>query len=398
MDRSGFQPWLMLAVLFAARTAAGFAFQSVGSSGPAIATSLAIDFALIGTLIGLFKLPGIPLSIPSGFLASYVGERVLITLGLALMAAGCLVTAMATGFLVAAAGRLLAGTGFVIANLYFAKATIDWFAGSQRLALAMGILVSSWPLGISIGLMTQGALTAAAGWQATMLACAGIALLSTALMLLLYREAPGRTVPPAAGFDALRALSQRELIDTILIGLVWVFLNVALVMMAGFTPALLVSLGHDLTDAGRLVSIGMWASLLAIPLGGILAGWIGSGRLIIVLSTAASLPLYVALAYWPASVWLYLLFGVFCAAAAGPVMAQPPELLSPRNRAAGMGVFYTVYYVAMSALPALGGGLRDAGGPRAPLIFAAVLMGISLAAQAALWMRPGGASPAPRPA
>ncbi|MDX2202781.1 MAG: MFS transporter [Hyphomicrobiaceae bacterium] len=388
-------PWLMLAVLFTARTAAGFVFQSIGSSGPAIAAALAIDFALIGTLIGLFKLPGIPLSIPSGALASYFGERTLITLGLGLMALGCLLTAAASDFLVAATGRLLSGVGFVIANLYFAKATLDWFTGSTRLPLAMGILVSSWPLGLSLGLMTQGAITAALGWQATMLACGALAGASTLLMLLLYREAPGRTVPPASGLSALRALSPQEWRDITLISAVWGLLNVGLVMVAGFTPALLVSLGYELTDAGSLVSISMWAALVSIPLGGFLAGWIGNSRLVIVLSTLGSVVLYAALAWWPASVWVYLLYGLVAGAAAGPVMAQPTELLRPSNRAAGMGVFYTTYYLLMSGMPALAGWLRDAAGPRAPLILAAGMMLLSLAAQAALWARP---RPDPEPA
>jgi MFS family permease len=201
-------------------------------------------------------------------------------------------------------------------------------------------------------------------------------------------------VPPSSGLDALRALSPREWQGVVLIGLVWGLLNVGLVMMAGFTPALLVSLGYDLTVAGRLVSIGMWSALVAIPLGGVLAGWAGNGRTIIVVCTLGSAPLYLALAFWPASVWLYVLYGLVGAAAAGPVMAQPTEILQPANRAAGMGVFYTVYYIAMSALPPVGGWLRDAAGPRAPLVFAAVLMVVSFGAQVALWMRPREPAPA----
>ena len=387
MLHSSYRPWLMLAVLFLARTSAGYIFQSVGSSGPAIAASLAIDFALIGTLIGLFNLSGIVLSIPSGILAAYYGERALITLGLLMMAVGSAVMAAASDFTVAALGRILAGAGFVVSNLYFAKATIDWFAGSRQLALAMGILVSSWPLGLSLGLMTQGAITASLGWQASMLACGAVAMISTLLMLALYREAPNRPVPTASGIDALRALSAREWHDVLLIAAVWGALNVGLVLMAGFTPALLVGLGHDLTYAGRISSIGMWAALIAIPFGGMLAGWLGSGRLVIVWSTAGAAVLYLALAFWPASAWLHVVYGAVCGAAAGPIMAQPQEILRAPNRASGMGIFYTVYYVAMSALPALGGWLRDAGGPRAPLVFAAVLMLASLAAQGALWMR-----------
>jgi len=65
-------------------------------------------------------------------------------------------------------------------------------------------------------------------------------------------------------------------------------------------------------------------------------------------------------------------------------MALPSGVLAPPNRAAGMGIFYTVYYVAMGILPSVAGVLHDTLGPRAPLTFAAFLMLISLVAQGGL--------------
>ena len=175
-------PWFMLAVLFIARTATGYVFQSVGSSGPAIAAALAIDFALIGTLIGLFKLPGIFLSLPSGVLARLASDRALIGAGLGVMALGCAITAASDGYALAAAGRLVTGIGATVTNLYFTKATLDWFAGSKELPFAMAVLVNSWPLGIALGLMTQGPITLAWGWQTAMLFSCSAALASTVLM------------------------------------------------------------------------------------------------------------------------------------------------------------------------------------------------------------------------
>ena len=45
--------WLMLAVLFLARTAIALQFQTVASVRPFLMDALAIDFASIGALIGL---------------------------------------------------------------------------------------------------------------------------------------------------------------------------------------------------------------------------------------------------------------------------------------------------------------------------------------------------------
>ena len=380
-------PWLMLAILFLARTAMGYSFQSIGSSGPAIAAALAIDFALIGTLIGLFKLPGVILSIPSGMLARRASDRTLIGGGLAALGIGCAITAVASDFSVAALGRLLTGIGATVANLYFTKATLDWFAGTKGLPLAMALLVNSWPVGIAIGLMTQGPMTVAWGWTIAMLVSSAAGLLAALLIFAVYKDAPGRTVPPAAGFASLRALSKQEWIDISLIGIVWSFLNVGLALVVGFSPALLASLGHDLASAGRLVSLGTWIGILAIPVGGAIAVRTGYTRGIVALCTAASAAAFLALAHLPEHPALYAFFGVAAFAGAGPVMSQPSGLLAETNRAAGMGVFYTVYYLAMGLLPALAGLIQSHYGPRAPLVLAAGLMILSMGCQIALARR-----------
>jgi MFS family permease len=68
-------------------------------------------------------------------------------------------------------------------------------------------------------------------------------------------------------------------------------------------------------------------------------------------------------------------------------MAQPATLLHEANRAAGMGIFYTIYYLSMGLLPIAAGLLHDTYGPRAPIAFAAALMVLSLVAQVTLKLR-----------
>ncbi len=382
-------PWFMLAILFVARTSTGYAFQSIGSSGPAIAAALAIDFALIGSLIGLFKVPGIFLSLPSSMLGRMTSDRMLISIGLVVTAAGCAVTAGANSYEIAATGRFITGIGATLTNLYFTKATLDWFAGSKNLPLATAFLVNSWPLGIALGLMTQGPMTLAWGWQGAMLVSTGFAVLTAGLMIVLYREAPDRTVIPVSGLAALKGLSREEWIAMFLIGTVWSILNVGLAVVFGFSPALLTSLGYDLADAGRLVSLGTWIGILAIPAGGMLAARTGRSRTIIFVCTSGGIIVYTLLGQFPGSSLLYAIFGVIGFAAAGPIMAEPSRLLLDENRAAGMGIFYTVYYANMGLMPAFAGMFHDVFGPRAPLVFVALLMVVSILCQLALFRRPG---------
>src|SRR5882724_12715853 len=67
--------WLVLAVLFLARTAMALQFQTVASTAPFLIDALAIDFAALGILIGLYMLPGIVIALPGGMLGQRFGAK-----------------------------------------------------------------------------------------------------------------------------------------------------------------------------------------------------------------------------------------------------------------------------------------------------------------------------------
>jgi MFS family permease len=60
--------WLILAILFAARAATGFQFQSVGSAANLLMRDLALDYSQIGMLLGAYLLPGVIVALPAGLL------------------------------------------------------------------------------------------------------------------------------------------------------------------------------------------------------------------------------------------------------------------------------------------------------------------------------------------
>jgi predicted MFS family arabinose efflux permease len=376
------RPWIMLAVLFAARTSTGFAYQSIGSIGPELAVALAVDLAAIGFLIGLFKLPGIALSLPAAALARLGSDKGIVAAGTGLLAVGCALTAGAASFEAAATGRLLTGVGATIANIYFAKMAIDWF-DQPRLPLAMGVLVTSWPFGIALGLMAQGAIAASWGWRASIAVSTAACLAAMVLMLAVYREAPGRRAPPAVGLAALRALSPTEWQGVLLACAIWTALNVGLVIVFGFGPALLNERGLDLAAAGRLVALGTWIGIMAIPLGGAAATRWRSGPAIITTALVLAALVYALIGRAPELVWLHVAFGVTAFVAAGPIMALPGEVLTPANRAVGMGIFYTGYYVGLTVAPPIAGWLYDHASRSAPFDLAAVLMLAAAAASVA---------------
>src|SRR5450755_307420 len=75
--------WLILGMLFVARTAMGFQYQTIGSVAPSLIGDLRIGFTQVGTLIGLYHISGVLLSLPSGLIIQRIGDKTLCAAGLA---------------------------------------------------------------------------------------------------------------------------------------------------------------------------------------------------------------------------------------------------------------------------------------------------------------------------
>ena len=73
--------WAFLILLLVGRIAMGFQLQAVGSVTPFLVEEFQVDYAQIGTLVGLFLMPGIVLALPGGFLGQAVGDHRLLLAG-----------------------------------------------------------------------------------------------------------------------------------------------------------------------------------------------------------------------------------------------------------------------------------------------------------------------------
>lgn len=67
--------WHILLLLFVARVGLGFQFQTVGSVSESIVSDLGFDYTDIGTLIGIFMVPGAFLAMATGYAGRYLSDR-----------------------------------------------------------------------------------------------------------------------------------------------------------------------------------------------------------------------------------------------------------------------------------------------------------------------------------
>ena len=369
--------WLMLGVLFIARTVMGCQFQTVASTAPFLADAFGITFAQLGTLIGLFMLPGIFIALPGGVLGQRFGAKHVVLVGLLLMAAGGALMAAGSSFLVLAAGRLISGAGAVLINVLITKMIADWFAG-REIVTAMAILIASWPLGLALGLLLFTPLAAAVSWGAVMSLGALLSLASVLMVAAVYRDRPtvGAQPLPALHLN----LTPREWLAVSCAGFVWMTYNVGYIVLISFLPSLFTTHGVSSAQASSIVSFLGWTLIPLVPLTGYLAERFHRQNLFLIGGLALAGLASAALPFTEQPIYAFAVVAIVIGAPAGLIMALPAQALRAQSRATGMGVYFTWYYAGMALLPGAAGLARDlTGSAAAPALFAAAMMALALA-------------------
>jgi len=348
--------WVVLALLFLVRAAMGVQFQSVPALSVLYVDQYLIDLATLGFLVALYLTPGIFIAIPGGALAARIGDKQIVALGLVLMGIGGAAMAMFPVWEVQVLGRGLAGIGAVFLNVILSKMVAETFAG-REVATAMGVFVNSWPLGLALGLLILPAAAEAGTVETALWVSTAIVVGVLAIFVVFYRPV---AKPDGAGTIRRIPLRGAVLGAAISAGAVWGLFNAACGIVFSFGATLLDERGFGLTEAAAALSVVFWAAALSTPLGGLIADKTGRRDLMLVLvmigfGITLSLSAEVTSPYV-----LFALVGFISCLAAGPIMSLPAQVLSPGNSALGMGVFFTVYYIAIAIGPILAGAVADA--------------------------------------
>ena len=159
--------------------------------------------------------------------------------------------------------------------------------------------------------------------------------------------------------------------------------NAAFQIEISFLPSIFVGSGFSIKNAGSLVAVNAVLFVVGVQAGGILLKH----------ARRPDLVCYLAIVAWCVSLvlltsstnplpWL-VLGGLVGGIPAAALVSLPAEFLSVASRSAGMGIFFTVYYLGCAILPGLAGGVYDLYGGQAAIWMAAAT---TLAAVPILWL------------
>jgi MFS family permease len=380
-QRPKLRPLAILAAIALARLGFGYQFQTVGSLGPTLIPLFGMDYTTFGKLIGAFMLVGTFAALPLGLAGGRFGDRMILTGGLALMVAGAVVSALggdaAPGRALTsiALGRALCGVGGVAMVVIQGKVLADWFQGRGFL-LAISVSVSAYPVGIGLAQLTQPPLAEAFGWPAAFLAGGAIQAAALALFLVSF-------LPPPHGVAHPRRLmlpSGRECLLTALAGLVWAAYTSGYTGFLSYAPSLMAKRGESLALIGVVIAIASWGNVPPALVGAGLANRYGAFRIVLIGTAAVVLGIAgSALTDFP--VLCAVMLGVIGQIQPGVIQAIGTLSARVETRAAGMGIFYGVYYAAGTVVPALCGAVADwTGGPEGALLCAAAVSALAMPA------------------
>ena len=347
--------WFILGLFFVTRISLGFQFQTMGSTSDKVIHQLALNYAEIGTLIGLFMVPGLLLAIPAGLAGKFFSDKALIGFGLIALSLGGVIAGLSQGFGFLSIGRLICGVGFVVSTIFFAKVLIDWFEGKE-LATAMSVLVMSWPFGIAMGQVGHGWLSASIDWRWAFFIASLYCGVSAALIILLYR---GPKKEPQAKSSFTFSLNRAEVLLTLIASLAWGCFNAGYIVYLSFSPLVLINSGYSSIAASSLISTASWVMIFSGAICGFISDKTKRPNIIVYICMGACTISFLMLLNLPFPLISILIFGLVGMAPAGILMALSAEAMSVESRSIGMGVFFMGQVLLQSTAPAVAGWLYD---------------------------------------
>jgi len=367
----------VLAAGTAAQTSYSAVLIGLPVLGPALRDHYGLSLVEVGVVFDSVWIGGMLTLLPWGLLADRVGERLVLSSGLALCAAALVGAAYASSFAVLFVVLGLAGAAGASVNAASGRAVMIWFPAAER-GLALGVRQTAIPLGGLVAALVLPALSLRAAFVMLAALLLGGALFGVAVIR--EREAADDVLEP------------RGLGATLRDGRLWLlclgsgFYLVAQLAITGFVVLFLHDeRGFSLGNAARVLA-GVQVLAVALRIGG--GRWsdlVGSRvRPLRLVGLASSVTLAVATALLSAPAWLlvgaFVLAGGFAMAWNGLSFTAAAELAGRARSGAALGMQQTALAASGAVVPPAFAAVVDLSSWRVAFALAAAfpLVGVQL--------------------
>ncbi len=371
-ERLGAKPWIMLALGLLAQTATSMLTSTPAFLIPELHNNRGIPLATAGLLASTTTIGMVVALVAWGALADRVGERWVLSGGLALAAIAAGGAALfATNFGVLAAFLVLAGIAGASSSPASGRLVVGWFPRNRR-GLAMGIRQMSQPLGVALAALIVPPLAEGPGIGAALLAsvvfCGALAV-ACAIVLRDPARAPLSqfAAKPANPYRGNRTLVRIHLVSILLVvpqftistfGLIWLISEQKIpTALAG----LVVGLAQLIGALGRIV-VGVWSDRLGSRMRPL--RWVALAAVASMLVLAA-----VGLVVTPVAAFVLIVAATISVADNGLAFGAVAEIAGPYWSGRALGAQNTGQWIGASLVGPLAGLLIGAVGY--PLTFVA---------------------------
>lgn len=383
-------PVVVLALAWFAAFSLRSGFVGLGPALPALTADLALSFAQSSILVSVPTLLMGLMAVPGGSLADRWGPTRVIALGLALVAVGGGLRAVAPAYPLLLVISVVFGAGIGIAQPPLPRLMRSHFPG--RLGVTTGVYASGLVSGSIVGAAASGVMLArtagAHGWRLPVAAWGILAGVTFLVWMLVMR--PWRAPEPERGIRRISVDQAGE-------AAVWspwrdrkmwiaagIFAAQGLVyyLLVAWLPAVYSEAGADATASAALFAVFNASTLPGILLFPIWSDRIGRRRPPVMLASCLYLIGVLGLLFFPfANPWRWLwpaLAGSGVAALFGMSLVLPADI-APRGRTgSAAGMAFAVGYAGSALGPLVAGVVRDATGSFSTTLTLLPLVGVGM--------------------
>lgn len=275
-----------------------YVYDAVGPNADLLKSQLGFSDSQIGTLNGIYSLPNLFMVLLGGIIIDRIGARRATIIFSVLTFLGAVVTALSGDFLVMAAGRLIFGLGAESMIVAITTALAQWFKGKE-LAFAFGLNLTVARFGSFAADRSPSWFSFAfETWRGPLVVAAVIGttcVLGAVLYAVLDGAASRRYALGAAGSTdkvVFKDLFSFGRTYWFVVALCFSFYSVVFPFRTFANKYFQETRGMTRADAGDLLSFLPLAAMIATPLFGLLADYIGRRASLMVLGTLILLPVF----------------------------------------------------------------------------------------------------------